>query len=179
MIKKIFVYIILVIFIGATFWLIFNKIKKSDLGASEDQKLSQILNLSQSQTSVSPTPLLQEKPNEPVRYDNGLIVQDLIVGNGKVAENGDTLVAHYIGKLENDKVFDESYSGGKPINFVLGSGQLIKGWELGLVGMKEGGKRVLIIPPELGYGATGIGDVIPPNATLFFQVELISVNKKN
>ncbi|OGN02551.1 MAG: peptidylprolyl isomerase [Candidatus Yanofskybacteria bacterium RIFCSPHIGHO2_01_FULL_43_42] len=121
-----------------------------------------------------PTP----KAGEPTRQDNGLVIQDVVVGTGKIAENGDTLNAHYVGTLESGTVFDESYGRGQPIQFVLGSGQLIQGWELGLIGMKEGGKRKLIIPPELGYGARGAGDIIPPNSTLLFEIELVSVTKK-
>ena len=121
--------------------------------------------------TLTPTP----EANALIQYDNGLIVQDLVIGNGKLAQNGNMLSTHYAGALEDGTIFDNSYDRGQPIQFVLGSGQLIKGWELGLVGMKEGGKRKLIVPPSLGYGAKGAGNVIPPNATLIFEIELVSV----
>ena len=130
-------------------------------------------------TSVpTSSPAPEDSAGKPTKYDNGLVVQDVVVGSGKTAESGDTLNAHYVGALENGTVFDNSYDRGQPLQFVLGSGQLIQGWELGLVGMKEGGKRRLVIPPELGYGARGAGQAIPPNATLLFEIELVSVTKK-
>ncbi len=82
---------------------------------------------------------------------------------------------HYTGKLENGTVFDSSVDRGKPIQFTLGAGQVIPGWDMGINGMKEGGKRILKIPPELAYGEAGAGSQIPPNATLIFDVELVSV----
>jgi FKBP-type peptidyl-prolyl cis-trans isomerase len=99
---------------------------------------------------------------------------DLIVGKGKTAKTGDHVVVNYRGMLTNGTVFDESYKRGQPFDFTLG-GDVIKGWNEGIVGMKEGGKRKLVIPPDLGYGARGAGDAIPPNATLIFEVELIKV----
>lgn len=163
MIKTIFVFLILILFIVITAWFIFQKTR-------EVNKAGEIPTPTASVSTSTP------EASKSVRYDNGLVVQDMIVGSGKTAENGDTLSAHYTGTLENGTVFDSSYDKGQPIQFVLGAGRLIKGWELGLVGMKEGGKRKLTIPPELGYGAKGAGGVIPPNATLFFEVELVSVN---
>jgi FKBP-type peptidyl-prolyl cis-trans isomerase len=88
---------------------------------------------------------------------------------------GKTVRVHYSGKLTNGKVFDSSYTRGEPIEFVLGRGQVIKGWDEGIALMKVGGKATLTIPPELGYGQRGAGGVIPPNATLIFDVELVNV----
>lgn len=96
-------------------------------------------------------------------------------GTGAVAELGQTAYVHYTGKLENGETFDSSIPRGQPLAFVLGQGRVIRGWEEGVLGMKVGEKRVLTIPPELGYGATGAGGVIPPNATLVFEVELMDV----
>ena len=162
--KSIFIFTILVVFVGIAVWFVVQKTKEV------------------SETAISPTPTSTPEPmpetGKPIQYDNGLIVQDIVVGTGKTAANGDTLSAHYIGKLENGTVFDESYDRGQPLQFVLGAGELIKGWDIGLGGMKEGGKRKLIIPPELGYGARGAGNAIPPNATLLFEIELVSVTKK-
>ena len=98
-------------------------------------------------------------------------------GNGKKAETGKAVEVHYIGKLTDGSEFDNSYSRGEPIEFVLGTERIIKGWNEGIGLMKVGDKMRLIIPPELGYGSKGSGDVIPPNATLIFDVELMSVHK--
>ena len=94
--------------------------------------------------------------------------------NDIIAEQGMMVAVHYQGRLEDGTVFDDSHKRGEPIRFTLGSGQVIKGWDQGIEGMKVGEKRTLTIPPELGYGASGAGDVIPPNATLTFDVELVS-----
>jgi FKBP-type peptidyl-prolyl cis-trans isomerase len=102
-----------------------------------------------------------------------LVVQDEVVGTGPAAQPGDTVVVNYTGKLDDGTVFDTSV-GGAPITFMLGAGQVIPGWDQGLVGMQAGGKRVLIIPPDLAYGPSGYGP-IPPNATLTFEVELVSL----
>lgn len=105
----------------------------------------------------------------------GLKVEDVVVGTGKEAKSGDTVSMQYTGTLTNGTKFDSSYDRNEPFTFTLGVGQVIKGWDLGVAGMKEGGKRKLTIPPALGYGATGAGGVIPPNATLLFDVELVKV----
>ncbi len=106
---------------------------------------------------------------------SGLRVTDIEVGSGPEAVAGQTVVVHYRGTLENGKQFDASYDRGKPFTFPLGRGQVIKGWDEGVQGMKVGGKRKLVIPPELGYGTRGAGGVIPPNATLIFAVELLDI----
>ena len=100
---------------------------------------------------------------------------DLVVGKGKVAKTGDHVTMHYRGTLTNGTIFDESYKRGEPFPVTLGAGEVIKGWDEGIPGMKEGGKRKLIIPPDMGYGERGAGSDIPPNATLVFEVELLKV----
>ena len=95
------------------------------------------------------------------------------VGTGTVAENGMQVQVHYTGTLQDGTVFDSSRNRGEPLAFALGEGRVIKGWEQGIAGMRVGEKRILTIPPELGYGAQGAGGVIPPNATLVFDVELM------
>jgi len=108
----------------------------------------------------------------------GMKIETLKEGAGDVAQNGDTVNVHYTGTLEDGTKFDSSVDRGTPFSFALGAGQVIKGWDLGVAGMKVGEKRKLTIPPDLGYGATGTpGGPIPPNATLIFEVELISINK--
>jgi FKBP-type peptidyl-prolyl cis-trans isomerase len=107
-----------------------------------------------------------------------LDIKDLITGKGEAAQQGDKVSVHYAGTLMDGKEFDSSRKHGHPFDFVLGKGQVIKGWDQGVAGMKVGGKRKLTIPPALAYGARGSPPVIPPNATLQFEVELLSVNGK-
>ena len=106
---------------------------------------------------------------------SGLKYEDTVVGKGAVATAGQNVTVHYRGKLTNGTIFDESYKRGQPFDFPLGGGQVIKGWDEGVAGMRVGGKRKLTIPSELGYGASGAGNTIPPNATLVFDVELLKV----
>ena len=108
---------------------------------------------------------------------SGLKITELNVGDGAEASAGQTVVVHYRGTLENGKQFDASYDRVTPFSFPLGAGRVIKGWDEGVVGMKVGGKRKLVIPPDLAYGSRGAGGVIPPNATLTFEVELLDVKK--
>jgi FKBP-type peptidyl-prolyl cis-trans isomerase len=104
-----------------------------------------------------------------------LQIEELQVGTGAEAKSGATVDVHYTGWLTNGTKFDSSKDRGRPFSFRLGAGQVIQGWDQGVAGMKIGGKRKLTIPPELGYGARGAGGVIPPNATLVFEVELLGV----
>lgn len=125
----------------------------------------------------APTPA---KPAEPPPDPNAkLEIKDLAVGKGAEAKAGDTIKVHYVGTLANGEKFDASKDHGtEPFTFDLGKGRVIKGWDDGVAGMKEGGKRKLTIPPHLGYGARGAGPKIPPNSTLVFEVELVEVVKK-
>ena|SRR5690349_21601368 len=101
---------------------------------------------------------------------------DLNVGQGAEATTGKTVQVHYTGTLTDGKKFDSSLDRGKPFVFKLGAGNVIKGWDEGVVGMKVGGKRKLTIPPEMAYGARGFPPVIPPNSTLVFEIELLGVS---
>ncbi len=107
----------------------------------------------------------------------GLEIEILKEGNGEAAKSGQTVIVHYEGTLKDGSVFDSSRKRATPFRFNLGSGQVIPGWEAGIEGMKIGEKRRLTIAPELGYGASGAGDVIPPNATLIFEVELVDLQQ--
>lgn len=106
---------------------------------------------------------------------SGLYVQDLQVGTGAEAVAGRHVLMHYTGWLTDGRQFDSSHDRGQPIEVLLGRGQVIRGWDQGIVGMKVGGKRKLVIPPHLAYGNAGAGGVIPPGATLVFDVELVEV----
>ena len=110
---------------------------------------------------------------------SSLKITDTVVGTGAMPKTGQTCVMHYTGWLYEDgakgQKFDSSVDRGEPFEFQIGVGQVIKGWDEGVATMKVGGKRTLIIPPELGYGARGAGGAIPPNATLIFEVELLDV----
>ena len=107
----------------------------------------------------------------------GLKHQDLKVGDGPEAVSGKTVDVHYTGWLEDGTKFDSSLDRGEPFSFRLGAGQVIEGWDQGVAGMKVGGKRKLTIPPDLAYGQEGAGGVIPPGATLVFEVELLGVRE--
>lgn len=103
-----------------------------------------------------------------------LVIDDRVVGSGDVAQNGMLVTVHYVGTLSDGTVFDSSRQRGAPFQFILGAGQVILGWDRGILDMRVGGQRTLTIPPELAYGSAGIG-LIPPNATLTFDVELLGV----
>ena len=106
--------------------------------------------------------------------DSGLKYDDTVIGDGATAVKGQTVSVHYTGWLTDGEKFDSSKDRNDPFQFQLGAGRVIRGWDEGVQGMKVGGKRKLTIPPSLGYGARGAGGVIPPNATLVFEVELLA-----
>jgi FKBP-type peptidyl-prolyl cis-trans isomerase len=105
----------------------------------------------------------------------GTRIIDIKTGTGPAVTTGDTVEVHYVGRLEDGKTFDSSKTRGQPFAFAVGRGRVIKGWDAGLVGMRAGGVRRLIIPPEEGYGEKGAGSVIPPNAKLIFEIELVRI----
>ncbi|MDH5563136.1 MAG: FKBP-type peptidyl-prolyl cis-trans isomerase [Nitrospirota bacterium] len=110
-----------------------------------------------------------------VKTPSGLQYADLVVGKGREARAGETATVHYTGTLVEGTKFDSSKDRNQPFSFRLGAGHVIKGWDEGVEGMKIGGTRKLVIPPQLGYGARGAGSAIPPNATLIFIVELLDL----
>jgi FKBP-type peptidyl-prolyl cis-trans isomerase len=108
--------------------------------------------------------------------ETGVEKEDVVLGSGAIAASGDTLTVHYVGTLPNGRVFDSSYDRNSPISFTLGVGQVIRGWDEGVLGMREGGKRILKIAPDYGYGAQAVG-AIPSNSHLIFEVDLLEVSK--
>lgn len=150
--------ILLVIIVGL---LIASKIYKADFAKKLEQEASDSglegLTIEQIPMAEVETEILQQ-------------------GSGAEAMVNDTLTVDYIGMLEDGAKFDSSLDSGQPFSFVLGAGKVIPGWDKGLEGMRVGEKRKLIVPPELAYGEQGFGDIIPPNATLIFEVELLSIN---
>jgi peptidylprolyl isomerase len=112
---------------------------------------------------------------EVVTTHSGLQYVDRVVGTGAMPVKGQNVTVHYVGTLVDGTKFDSSVDRGQPFSFRIGEGMVIKGWDQGVMSMRVGGKRKLIIPPRLGYGASGAGQVIPPNATLLFEVELLGL----
>ena len=154
---------------------------------SQSQGQGQGQNLEQQQSGVDPAlpsndlsaPTPEATPSAP---EPKVDITDVKIGNGPEVANGDMISVHYTGYLlqqdkpnRHGKKFDSSYDRGKPISFVVGTHRVIPGWEAGLLGMKAGGRRTLIIPPELAYGAKGVPGLIPPNAALVFDVDLVSI----
>ena len=149
--KNIFIIIILVIIIGVYFL--------------SGNKVENINNNNQNENQIMEN---MEKIDE-------LKIEVLQQGDGEQAKNGDKVKVHYIGILENGVKFDSSVDRGVPFEFILGIGQVIKGWDLGVLGMKVGEKRKLTIPSDLGYGSKGAGNLIPPDSVLVFEVELLEI----
>ena len=126
-------------------------------------------------TAPAPAPAPTQEATSVHTLPSGLVYEDLVVGEGQVAEAGHSATVHYTGWLTDGTKFDSSLDRGDPFQFSLGAGQVIRGWDEGVQGMRIGGKRKLTIPSELGYGSRGAGGVIPPNATLVFEVELLGL----
>lgn len=129
-----------------------------------------------SEESMSSEDAPAEPDEELVTTESGLQYVDLVEGSGASPQSGQTVTVHYTGTLADGTKFDSSRDRGRPFSFRIGVGQVIRGWDEGVMSMKVGGQRKLVIPPELGYGAQGAGGVIPPNATLIFDVELLRIS---
>lgn len=130
-------------------------------------------------TTATPAPAADAAAAAPKpkvhKLPSGLVYEDLVVGNGTMADPGLTVSVQYTGWLTNGTKFDSSFDHGRPYTFTLGAGSVIAGWDQGIKGMRLGGKRKLTIPPDMGYGPAGNGERIPPNSTLVFEVELVNV----
>lgn len=169
-----FIYIALVVIVALGGWFFASKFRS----VGNDSDLNDIAKPEESSgaDSFEEEKHEEQKPAEWIKFDNGLEMQDVIVGSGPEAKAGYAVAAHYLGTLADGKKFDSSYDRGEPFVFVLGQEMVIKGWDLGLVGMKVGGKRKLVIPPALGYGDKEVGGgIIPANSTLYFDIELVGV----
>lgn len=151
----------------------------AQVGSKQDAIAANVIEATPAPTNLTENNnLIASKPMSDanvVTTDSGLQYKDLEEGTGETPQRGQTVTVHYTGTLLNGKKFDSSRDRGQPFQFKIGVGQVIKGWDEGVGTMKVGGRRELIIPPELGYGASGAGGVIPPNATLVFDVELLGV----
>lgn len=160
--------LILLITAGAVYYF------KPFSNTSTNSNYSNSNSMSDSNTNSTSTENNNSTQN-PAPREDGLIIEDSVVGNGTEVKSGDTVKIHYTGKLTDGTVFDSSLPRNQPFETIIGRGMVIKGWDEGVVGMKVGGKRKLTIPPALGYGERGAGNVIPPNATLVFELELLEV----
>jgi len=163
--KKIILIVLILIIIVSIFLFFSNKKKGSELTASITNPITAEENKN---TNVENKNMIQ--------MENGLKIEILKEGTGEGTKNGDTVTVHYTGTLQDGTKFDSSLDRNQPFSFILGIGQVIRGWDLGVLGMKIGEKRKLTIPSELGYGSVGVGP-IPPNAVLIFEVELLGINE--
>lgn len=161
--NKIIVGAVIVIILAVVGYFVFAPRSKPvyDSSSSSTQNMGQLQNNPQ---TASPATAITE-----------LIVEDISVGNGPAVKKGDTISINYLGTLTDGKKFDSSYDRGKPFETQIGMGQVIEGWDVGVIGMQVGGKRKLLIPSAMAYGAQGISGVIPPNAPLIFEVELVAI----
>lgn len=141
-----------------------------------NQSIEVVLDTSATPTVENTRLIAMNTGNDAVTTPSGLKYVEIKEGDGAVPQQGQTVVVHYTGTLEDGTKFDSSRDHNSPFSFKLGVGQVIKGWDEGLSTMKVGGRRQLIIPSELGYGTRGAGGVIPPNATLIFDVELLKIS---
>ncbi len=175
MIKNTFIYVVLVIFIGVGVWFFLQKANNSNDSGGIDKLVGNIPTpTATSEATKVPETGAVMKDTKRVKLEGGLEYEDLVVGSGAEAKSGDMIATHYNGTLSDGTKFDSSYDRGQPFAFILGGGMVIKGWDVGIVGMKVGGKRKLMIPPQMGYGNMA-RPKIPANSTLFFEVELIAV----
>lgn len=165
---------IVIIFVALVvgFWV--KKAPQPEVQVMENTE-SQTVDTAVSQQEKEEVKETEVKKTNKITTIQGMKIETTKEGTGVEIKNGQTAVVHYTGKLTDGTKFDSSVDRGTPFEFPLGAGMVIKGWDLGVLGMKVGEKRMLTIPAELGYGARGAGSVIPPNATLVFEVELLGI----
>ena len=170
MVKNTFIYLVIILLVGLTIWFFIRKARNVSDSSTDLTKLV-------AQEEVSPTSAPTTEGKETwLKLPTGLEIMDVSIGYGREAKEGDVVAAHYTGTLTDGQKFDSSVDRGQPFSFILGGGMVIKGWDLGLVGMKVGGKRKLRIPPNLAYGDKVVGNgLIPANSTLLFDIELMAV----
>jgi hypothetical protein len=189
MIKSVFVFAFAVLLAGATIWLVYDRTRSDGVASVAsmfpvqtdsptptpsvgDVALQDVKNILRASNSPEP----QETQYPVQTLEAGMKLQDIKIGTGQEAQAGMAVAVHYTGRLADGSVFDSSIERKQPFEFILGSGMVIRGWDLGVVGMRVGGKRSLLIPPSLAYGQQGAGGgAIPPNAILLFDVELLAV----
>ena len=161
--------IFVLVIVGFLFW-------QRNLVATKELAMQELDNFSNKSSQININNIMDNTSNQSAESEE-LKIEVVQEGSGQEAKNNDTVFVHYTGYLTNGQVFDSSIGRGEPIEFVLGTGRVIKGWDQGILGMKIGEKRKLTIPSSLGYGSSGAGGVIPPNATLIFDVELVKIGK--
>ena len=157
--------------LGILFMLNQNNIKTDQLNITDQTSPTSVV----SSTTPTNTPTVTPQILNTQTLPNGLIIEDEIIGQGQEAKSGDTISIHYTGTFTNGVKFDSSLDRNQPFETQIGVGQVIKGWDEGVIGMKIGGKRRLTIPPSLAYGPQGITGSIPPNSTLIFELELLDI----
>jgi FKBP-type peptidyl-prolyl cis-trans isomerase len=172
MTKHVFIFLVLVVAVALAGWALFSRSQES-----VGDRAALITTPTPEETMDEQT---QQVGGDEVTLEGGLKVQDMVVGEGQEARAGDTVAVHYTGWLTDGTKFDSSVDRGQPFVFPLGQGRVIRGWDVGVQGMKVGGKRKLTIPSDLAYGEEGAGGgAIPPGATLVFEVELLDIQQNN
>jgi hypothetical protein len=169
--KSVFVFVVTFALVGVAGWLFWRQ-------GQEIKNNSGVILDAVSKTSPSPYGSSIPTTSAPVvsrgvKLGNGLEIEDIVIGPGLEVRPGDIISVHYTGTLTDGKKFDSSLDRGEAFATILGVGKVIPGWDLGIPGMKVGGKRRLVIPSNLGYGPQGAGNIVPPNATLIFEIELL------
>lgn len=169
-----------VVLLGVLYWEYENFFREETQIVAEKRSTTDTGMTGQEEKMTNENTMNKENKKQEIGQKEGVVSDELVIknvveGTGPEAKVGDTVAVHYTGKLEDGTVFDTSRTRGEPIEFTLGAGRVIAGWEQGILGMKVGGSRTLVIPPALGYGDTGVPGAIPGGATLIFDVELMKI----